>query len=177
MDHSSTPLITPQSRTIDPQTKTVRERSRRREEALRQAREGSEGRREDLEADTDEDTQPSYGDTGSQPEDDDESMAEDRGLWGTNDPSDIEIFQEAGVTLLLTEPEYYHHGTDKDEEGNIMAGEWVPYGLDVDSDFGYEMDRESDWQLYPVRGGLERAEREYHDKLLLFPQYLFTEGA
>jgi hypothetical protein len=63
-----------------------------REEAIRGAREPSAGRREDAESDTDEDTQPSYGDAGSNSEKEDQLMPEDRGLFGTDDPGSIETF-------------------------------------------------------------------------------------
>jgi hypothetical protein len=51
------------------------------------------------------------------------------------------------VTLLVTEPEHYYHGSHEDEEGNVVAGEWVPYGgQEVHSDFEYDMEGESDLQ-------------------------------
>jgi hypothetical protein len=80
------------------------ERDARREEAIRGAREPSAGRGEDAESDTDEDKQPSYGGSGSNTDDEDQSMPEDRGLFGTYNPGFIETFQEAGVTLLVTGP-------------------------------------------------------------------------
>jgi hypothetical protein len=118
------------------------ERDARCGEALRRAREAAGTQREEADTNPDQDMNPFESDSVSE----NLEFGEDRGLLGANDPSDIETFQEAGVTLRVVEPEYYYHGTHEDEEGNVVAGEWVLYGQEVDSDFQFDMNGDSDWQ-------------------------------
>jgi hypothetical protein len=107
----------------------------------------------------------------------DAEFAEDIGLWGANDPSDIETFQESGITLRETEPIWVYLEIEEDNEENVVNGEWVLAEREVEPDFEdeYDMEAETDFQNDFNLYGAGRLKERLHRVATVVPFSYLTD--